>query len=183
MDPQALAPSRRRLFALGGLWLAISAAVLLAPGCYGRNCEPSIETFGIDPGQGRMVNDTTWESSPQDSRWVPFPRQRYYVFDIRALGGRTPQIVLPYVSAQEEPMKGGGNYTLGGGNLTLLANALPNRIDVKNDTCSDYFLRLVVIVPPLPPEATPDRQDDASAPDGAGDAGATDAADAGDGGT
>jgi hypothetical protein len=148
-------PSRRRLVALAGLWLAVSGAVLLAPGCYGRNCEGDVLTFGAEMGQGRMVNDTTWESNNQTERWIPFPAQRYYVFDIRALGGRTPDIILPYLSAQEEPAKG-GNFTLGGGNLTLLTNASPNRIDVKNDSCSDYFLRLVVSVPPLPPPTTAD---------------------------
>jgi hypothetical protein len=146
-------PSRRRLIAFAALWAAISGAVLLAPGCYGRNCESLVaDTFGTEGGEGRMLDENTWESSPQDGSWLWFPRQKYYIFDVHALGGRTPQVVIPYLSAQEAPNKG-GNFTIGAGNLALLSNAIPNRIDVKNDTCSDYYLRLVVIAPGVPPAA------------------------------
>jgi hypothetical protein len=172
--------SWRRILALGALWLAISSAVLLAPGCYGRNCEGGVETFGTDGGQGRMLNADTWESGAIDGNWLWFPRQRYYVFDIRAMNGRTPRIILPYLSAHAEPNKG-GNFTLGGGNLALLSNALPNRIDIRNDSCSDYYLHLVVEAAPFPP-ALPE-SDDAGTIDAAppvdDDAG-NEAADAGD---
>lgn len=157
------------------LWLSISAAALFAPGCYGRNCEGGVETYGADPGQGRMLDEDTWESSPQDGKWLWFPRQRTFVFDIRALSGRTPQIILPYLSAVAEPSKT-GNFTPGGGNLTLLSGARPNGINVTNDTCSDYYLRLVVSAAPLPP-AVPD----ATAPSdasGRNDGGAGEARDA-----
>jgi hypothetical protein len=154
----------RRVVVLVAIWLVISVAVVFAPGCYGRNCEGGFETYGTDPGQGRMLDENTWESNPQDGTWLPYPRQRYYIFDIRALSGRTPQEILPYLSAQADP-KAGGNFTLGAGNLALLSNASPNRIDVRNDSCSDYFLRLVVKVSPLPPTATPagDASDDEDA--------------------
>ena len=82
-----------------------------------------------------------------------FPRQRYYIFDVRALGGRTPEKIFPYISAAPEPTKNGANMTIGSGNLAEISSVGPNRIDIKNGSCSDYYLRLVVEVPPLPPEA------------------------------
>lgn len=166
-------PSRWRVFALGGLWVVVSCAVLIAPGCYGRNCDPSFETYGDEPGEGRMLTEDIWESSPRDGTWLWFPRQRYYSFTL-PLSGRAPELVLPYLSAQPEPIKTGADFTLGGGNLALVHNPLPNRVDIRNDTCSDYYLRLVVITTPLPPEAgAPDdgveRADDGGASDASDD--------------
>ena len=31
--------------------------MLLAPGCYGRNCDGDAETFGVEAGQGRMLDE------------------------------------------------------------------------------------------------------------------------------
>jgi hypothetical protein len=64
------------------------------------------------------------------------------------LGGRTPAQVTPYVSAQQNPTT--GNYTLGSGNLTEQSGAGPNAITLFNDTCSDYYLRVLVWAPPFP---------------------------------
>ena len=141
----------RRSLALAGLWLAVSTAVVLAPGCYGRNCEGETATFGKRATEGQMVDDRTWASNPWQGEWLPFPRQQYYIFDIQALAGRTPEQITPYLSGQHDPANG-GNFTIGSGNLAILQNIGPNRIDIRNDSCSDYFLRLVLTVPPLPPE-------------------------------
>jgi hypothetical protein len=166
MTPKS--PSWRRILAFGALWLSISGAALLAPGCYGRNCEGGVEVFGVDAGQGEMLSETRWQSTPFEGTWLWFPRQRLYIFDIPALGGRTPDVVWPYLSAAPEPMKTGDNFTAGAGNIALLSGVGPNRVSVKNDSCSDYYLRLVVDVEPLPPPIN-----------GGADAGIADAADAG----
>ena len=47
--------------------------------------------------------------------------------------------------------KGGVDSTPAGGNLSLIHNVGPNRVDIRNDSCSDYFLRLVVLLPPVAP--------------------------------
>jgi len=169
-----------RLLAFAAVWATTSAVALLAPGCYGRNCEGILETYGTDAGQGRMLSPDIWESSPVDGKWLWFPRQHYFVFDISELGGRTPQMIIPYVSAQEEPRLG-GNFTVGAGNMALISNSVPNRVDVRNDTCSDTYLRLVVITGPQPP-GVPDAAapTEADGPDAASglDAGADADADA-----
>lgn len=146
---------KARVLIFIGLWLTVAGVIFAAPGCYGRNCESSLETFGIDAGQGEMVSDTQWESSPTVGQWIYFPRQRAYIFDIRALGGRTPYDWNIFLSAASEPnvpgSRSAGNQTTGAGNIALVQNVGPNRVDVVNDTCSDYYLRLVVTVPPFPP--------------------------------
>jgi hypothetical protein len=142
--------SRRRVFALGALWLGISSAVLLAPGCYGRNCDGGTETFGVDAGQGRMVDDDDWESSGFDETWLWYPRQRIYNFDIPALGGRPPLLIDPYLSVSANPNM--SNATPGAGNAVELLNVRPNGFGLHNNTCSDYWLRVHVHVRSLAPE-------------------------------
>jgi hypothetical protein len=164
-------PSARRILTLGSLWIAISAAALASPGCYGRNCEGSSMDFGTLPGEGHMVNPDTWESSAPEDPWLPFPRQRVYNINIEALGGRSPLTVTPYLSADSQPSKSGGNYTIGAGNLALIFFFGTNHVGLKNDTCSDYFVRVVVTAGPMAP-TTPPADTDASPPvdAGAGDA-------------
>ncbi len=156
----------RRIVAFGALWLAVGAGTLLAPGCYGRNCEGGIEVFGVDAGQGEMVTPDRWASNPFEGQWLWFPRQRLYFFEVPELGGRTPDLILPYVSASPEPGKTNGDLTIGAGNIALISGIGSNRVAVKNDTCSDYYLRLVLEAPPFPP-AVPDAGIADAAPDDA----------------
>ena len=43
-------PSHLGLLTCVALWLAVSIAGVLAPGCYGQNCEGGAETFGSEVG-------------------------------------------------------------------------------------------------------------------------------------
>jgi hypothetical protein len=135
------------------LWAGVAAVVFSIPGCYGRNCEGDFQIFGIDGGQGHMVDTNTWESNAYDEAWLPFPRQRGYGFDITALGGRRPINVTPWLSANELQNQSGANAVIGAGNIAETLNWRNNGIDIRNDTCSDYYLRLVVEVPDMPPAA------------------------------
>lgn len=148
---------KARIFVFLALWLIALGVIFAMPGCYGRNCEGEYTTYGIDAGQGELISDDMWESSPTVGEWIHFPRQRGYAFDIRALGGRTPAAHHVYLSAASRPNVPGpsqGNQTTGAGNIALVQNIGPNRIDVVNDTCSDFYMRLVVWVPPFPPSPT-----------------------------
>jgi hypothetical protein len=169
---------KRRVAALAALWCIAAAGIVIAPGCYGRNCEGDSATYGAALGEGRMTSETRWESNAMDEAWVPFPRQRYIVFDIRALGGRRPRNVTPLVSGHPNPGKEGRDFTIGSGNIALQFNWLPNRVDLKNDSCSDYYLHLEVEVDPFPPatDAAAPTPDASSTPD-AGDASIPDATD------
>jgi hypothetical protein len=169
--------SKRRVVVLLAVWALVSGAALSAPGCYGRNCEAAYSGYGTEAGQGSMIDATTWQSNPVEGAWLPFPRQQVYYFDVPALGGQTPQVFIPYLSAQREPAKS-GDFTIGAGNLTLLFGPGPNRIGVKNDTCSDYYLRLVLGIP-QPVDAGSDAGDasDASNASDASDASTQDASD------
>ncbi|MBX3191779.1 MAG: hypothetical protein KF819_32615 [Labilithrix sp.] len=136
--------------ALVALWATVMLGVGLASGCYGRNCEGEVLAFGSKPGEGRLINADTWASGPMDGRWLPFPRQRVWVFDLKDLGDRIPQFPMPFVSAQEDPVLLDGNFTVGAGNIAEISAVGPGRIAVRNGTCADYYLYLVVTASPLP---------------------------------
>src|SRR5690606_12910433 len=113
-----------------------------------------------------------------DGEWLWYPRQRWYTFDVPALEGRTPWLILPYVSAVPDPMHmPGGNMVVGAGNIATIHAVSPNRWAIKNETCSDYYLQVVALVPPRAPglDDRPEIPDagtpDADLPDAAGEGG------------
>ena len=139
---------------LAGVWAILGGGALVFSACYGRNCEGAQFTYGLDAGEGEMLDENTWESNPVTGTWLTFPRQHSYVFSI-PFGGRTPYDVTPYVSGQPVPTT--GNWTIGSGNLTE-QNWSPNQALIINDTCSDYYLRIVAKAAPFGPSdggATP----------------------------
>lgn len=156
---------RRRTTALVLLWVIVMTAVLAASGCYGRNCEGEVTYFGRVAGEGRMVSPDDWESMTWNEKWLPFPRQRVWVIEMKELGPRTPFKINVYLSAQENPGAEDGNLTQGGGNLTEISGIRPGTMTVKNGTCADYYLRVTAEASPLPPAPTASTATDAGTSD------------------
>jgi hypothetical protein len=144
---------KARILVFLGVWVVIGLVVFSIPGCYGRNCEATFATFGVDAGQGEMISENEWESNAQDGEWLYFPRQRSYLFNITAWGGRTPFQVIPYLSAHKFQNEDGANDIIGAGNIAEQSAVGPNAVTMVNDTCSDYYLRLTVNLYPFPPVA------------------------------
>jgi hypothetical protein len=160
--------------ALGALWTVVMGAASIASGCYGHNCDGDLLVFGRVPGEGQLVDANTWQSSPIDQAWLPFPKQRTWIFELRELGDRVPAVPLAYVSAESDPLHSAAGFTLGAGNIAELSGAEKGRLVVHNGTCADYYLRVVVEAAPFPPSsAVPDASTAAptpSATDAGGDA-------------
>lgn len=157
----------RRAIVLAALWASVTAAVAIVPGCYGRNCDGSAVTFGDKPGEGRMLDENTWESAPIDGKWLFYPGARIYFFNVPALGDRKPYDIRAYLSPVEDPNvfhtdRPPSNFTLGGGNLAELSGVDTNRFVVRNGTCAEYWMRVVVDLQPRPPApvSTVDASDD-----------------------
>lgn len=147
--------------------------------CYPRNCEPSTAAWGQTPGEGSLIDETRWQSTPIDTKWLQFPGNRLWILDIKAFGDRVPHTVNVWVSAQEDPVHE-GSFAAAAGNLAEIG-VQPGRILVKNGTCADYFVRVVAEVTPAA-----DAGDGGDAGDGSTDADASatasDGGDAGDAG-
>ena len=161
--------SPSRVVASVALWTVVMGAVSFAAGCYGHICDGDVQVFGRNPGEGRLFTADKWESGAIDGAWLPFPKQRAWIFDLHELGGRTPVVVTPYVSAQADPdHEAGGNFTIAAGNLAEISATNPDQVVVHNGTCADYFLRVVVEAAPRAPSASvptpiPDAGGDAEA--------------------
>lgn len=173
------------LFALGILWASVTGGMLAMPGCYGRNCDGTSGTYGNKPGEGKMIDENTWESSPMDGVWLHYSSGHIWFFEVPALGDRIPYSIETYISPIEEPNDKPGNFTMAGGNLAELSGFGPNRFVVRNGTCAEYFVRVVVHVPPRPDSIAPgtpggvdagvDADIDAGADAGVNDSGSNDA--------
>lgn len=171
-NAQGTPSSRRTTIFLVALWALVTATTFAASGCYGHNCVGDWANYGQNPGEGQLVDDNTWQSGPVDGLWLPFPKQQTYYFDLHELGvDRLPTLVIPYVSAQANPLQEGGNYTIAGGNLAEISGADRGRVTIHNGTCADYFLRVLVQAPQRANGAAPPANDDA----GDEDASASDA--------
>jgi len=143
---------KRRVVGLVALW-GIMMGGIGSASCYGHTCDGDSQVWGRVPGEGRLVDEDTWESTPIDGDWIPFTRQRVWFFEMRELGDRTPYEITPLISAERNPVHDNGNWTEGSGNLAEQSGAGPGRIAVKNNTCADYYIRIVAHAAPRPPQA------------------------------
>ena len=171
----------RKLFALGILWASVTGGMLAMPGCYGRNCDGTFGGYGSKPGEGQMIDENTWESSPMNGKWLHYSSQHAWFFEVPALGDRTPHSIEVYISPVEEPSplgRPGNNFSPAGGNLAELSGVGPNRFNVRNGTCAEYYVRVVAEVPPRPDSVAPGTPGDvdASIEAGIADAGVNDSA-------
>jgi len=91
------------------------------------------------------------------------------------LGNRVPELIVPYVSASQNPLAAIDNFTVGAGNIAEISGATNGAVSVKNDTCADYYLRLVVLTGPAAPTPAPASVTDGGAVDGGGDGSSLDA--------
>lgn len=148
--------SRALLITAGLLALPALAVVPLtaATACYGRDCDQAI--YNSKPTDGNLVDPDTWESSSMDGDWLEFGGDTIWNLSIAKLGGRQPDWVIGYISAQQKLITDDGNggtinrrFTIGGGNTFEISSVNKAAVTVHNLTCAQYYLRLVVHAPPV----------------------------------
>jgi hypothetical protein len=142
-DGVAEGVTRLRLAMLAAVWLGVVSAAALVPGCYGRNCDASFDTWGDGPGEGKMIGPDTWESTPVEGPWLPLPGARTWFFRTPELATRRVKSVTPYLSGSNAPVDAGENYTIGSGNSALVFQ-YPDSFSIANGTCAAYSLRVLV---------------------------------------
>ena len=132
--------------------VAFAATSATTTACQDRTCTGSFADFGRAPFQGELIDPDTWESTPQGSKWLPYPGQRSWFFFPRGLERRQIASVLVYISPVESPNDPGGQYTVASGNVATIRTfadpadpqLLNPGVQVGNDTCADFFVRVVV---------------------------------------
>jgi hypothetical protein len=162
--------------ALVGVGLVSST---FATACYDRSCEGDFVVYGDRPGEGRMVDENTWESSAVDGVWIDYRASRTIAFLMPAFFDRMPTSFEAYISPVAEPLadpqpgSAPDNFSIASGNLAEFIDARPGGVNVLNATCASYFIRVVVrFAPVVPPPLVPDAGDagDAEGGSDAGDA-------------
>jgi hypothetical protein len=134
-----------------GAPLLIGSALLLLTSCAGDDCDADIQTLPTCGGD--MLDDSTWESGPLDGTYLNFHGERTWIFNPSGwVGDRVPTLITPYLSLIAQPNAEGGapgyaGFTLGPGNMAEIT-AFPSgggyQIQVLNNTCAQYYLRVVI---------------------------------------
>ena len=171
---------------LGGFTLLLGSLMFLggSSGCYGDQCTGSVANYGQTPGEGRLLDPDSWESNAQVSNWLDYSHQRSWYIYLPMFQGREIGQVYTYISPDPNPnVREDGKYkqyTLASGNLaeiTIFDSGQPGKtpfIQVHNDTCADYFARIVITAYPAAPDAgTPNTSDSGPTQYAARDTGAT----------
>ena len=123
--------------------------------CQDTRCDGSEATYGLTPGEGSLVDDETWQSTPLSGPWLEFGPERVWTFDLRGVAGpREILEVLAYVSEAEEPNggdaapRGRASFAVAGGNLAVMRLVEPGVFTVRNATCARYFVRVTARLGP-----------------------------------
>lgn len=130
--------------------LLFGAVAAVAPACFGRDCDGDSADWGTRPGEGDMASPEVWESTPFDARWIDFPHKRFVRLQFPPeVANRFPVSIVPYISAVDRPAASypdrlPDNYTVGSGNIAKILQSSPADARVFNDSCADYYLRVVV---------------------------------------
>ena len=147
----------------GALWLVIVGGAGTFASCYGHNCDGSYARYGQNPGEGEPIDADHWESNPALGNALPYTRERTIFFDVPAFADRVPATIETFISADQNPTSANGNETSGSGNLAEVSGKGPGRFAVTNNTCADYYVRVVAFFaptrPPVPGAGTEDAGD------------------------
>ncbi len=139
--------------------LALVAAA--APGC-GPACSPSERTFtgGATTSDGQTLY---YESSPPGGPFLPYEGST--LLHLKHKFGTRPALVQVYLAFSERPeVVGGGGSSTAAGNQAVYLKQDAEEIAVKNDSCANYFIRVVATGPaPSAADASVDAAPDAAA--------------------
>lgn len=104
-------------------------------GACSTTCGGSDDAVRVTDGH-TDTTQTYFESSGANEPFLPFPAGRTLEL-VHGLS-RTPDIVVPYVAFDAKPT----SFTLAPGNEAVIRTD-SDVISVRNDTCSDFYVRVV----------------------------------------
>jgi hypothetical protein len=151
--------------ALGALFSVVAASsgaigfVALTPACQDRACLGGTADYGARPGEGNLITPDLWETTAAEAKWVRYPAQQVWFIHPQGMAQRHYSRITVYISPVEEPNTGGQQYTIASGNVAVVTQ-LGDMIVVHNDTCADFFFRVVAEAYPLPDAGPTDAAND-----------------------
>jgi hypothetical protein len=96
------------------------------------------------------ASGTTYETNPWTGPYLHFPAGRRYVIEHRL--GAVPPAPDLFVAFEEHPLKrkDGNNVAPPAGNQVVIEWVDEEIIQVRNDTCSEFYLRVVATIGAAP---------------------------------
>jgi hypothetical protein len=116
-------------------------------------CSPPCETSDTDPVrfEGGTTSAGVYQTSAWEGPYLHFPGGRRYQL-VHGLG-TTPPLVASYVSIAKQPFKD-NNASENAGNQGVIELVNDEIIQIRNDTCAEFYLRVVAYAPgAAPPDA------------------------------
>jgi hypothetical protein len=124
---------------LAGLWLPLT-------GC--QDCDTTGQT-PIDYTQGTTnASRTHYESSPVHGEWLHFPAGRVYVLETNMVDGSLSVQSWVAFPDDHDSGKNPASYTEAAGNQVIIEDGDQRHIKIRNDTCAEFFVRIVANVAP-----------------------------------
>ncbi len=128
---------------------ALALAISLVGGCDATSCDTAPESNPpSDFKDGQLVTSSdgtvVFQTSAPDGQHLNFSAGTQYRVYHR-LEGR-PLLVQPWVSFSSTGTKG-GNEAVPAGNMTEILDVNDQFIQIRNNSCGDYWLRLVATHP------------------------------------
>ncbi|MBX3183210.1 MAG: hypothetical protein KIT72_04425 [Polyangiaceae bacterium] len=125
-------------FTAGVVFCTASAVSCSSPCDTGYDEARVVEVRDIAP-QGNTYASSDWEGP-----YFPFPAGQRYEF-YHGLG-RAPTVVVVNVSFEEYPLPG-ANVSQASGDASLIEAVDAEKIQVRNDTCSELWVRVSAVAP------------------------------------
>lgn len=131
--------------------LALSVVLVLASlmaGTATTGCGSTCDTSGQDPvayKDGLNPSADTYESSAPNATWLHYPPGRRYRF-YHGLGV-SPTSVEPILAFDAHPLHadgGVGNASPAAGNAVIYEAWNKDYVQIRNDTCAEYWIRVVI---------------------------------------
>lgn len=142
-------------------------SIVLSPwcgACSGDICGRNSDDAPTEFSDGLTSNSATlYMTSEADAPYLDFPSgMRYRLFHELM---NTPSLIVPYVSFSATPLSDGSGFTISPGNQTVVNAVTDDYIEVENDTCTDFFLRVVATTDDFTPAAVASPSGDAGTAD------------------
>jgi len=135
----------RRVLPLSPLLGVGIAIAVMCSGCMGDACNRNSDDPPV-PFHGGLTSSSNQDyiTSLPEEPYLDFPSgRRYRLF--HDLAG-VPTLIVPYVSFSPTPVLDDSGFTISPGNQTVIHRITDEYIDVENDTCTHFYLRVVASV-------------------------------------
>ena len=156
--------ARLRRLAIAAI-VGIGALGLSACDCGRESGDPVYYAGGTTVG-------SRYESSELYGTWLHYPAGRRY--RLAHSLPQPPDEILIYLGFKEHPLRpdAGGNISPSAGNVALIEAVEDDTIQIRNDTCSEYYVRVVAVAHPDSSDANGGAGGSGAAAGGAGAGGA-----------